>query len=134
MEIIRAKKPTLSIDLAPLIDVVFQLLVFFMLTSTFVNPSMSMTLPKAVTSDEANPERIIISVNQEGEIFLNTESTSLEKLKTDLNVLFQEQSERSVHIKGDKEMPYKYFVQIMDHAKQAGAQQINIVHQRDSGQ
>ncbi|MFZ9965065.1 MAG: ExbD/TolR family protein, partial [Terrimicrobiaceae bacterium] len=45
----RPKRPTLSIDMAPLIDVVFLLLIFFMLTSSFVPPSVPLTLPQAAS-------------------------------------------------------------------------------------
>jgi biopolymer transport protein ExbD len=131
MEIIRAKKAKLSMDLAPLIDVVFQLLVFFMLTSTFANPAIQMTLPKAKTSEIFKQEQLVISVDQNGNVFLNQEKSSLVTLKSDLGRLLKETGTTSVHIKGDQDMPYKRFVYIMSIAKEAGAQQINIVHQKD---
>ena len=71
MELIRAKKPNLSIDLAQLIDVVFQLLVFFMLTSTFASPAIKMILPKAKAVESVDVERIVVSINEDGLIFIN---------------------------------------------------------------
>jgi len=130
MQIIRARKPSLSLDLAPLIDVVFQLLIFFMLTSVFVNPSMKITLPKAVSGETSSQELIIISINQAGEMAINSQLTSLGTLKEDLKGYLQEDPGKPIHIRGDKEMPYKYFVEVMDVARQAGAKQINIVHQK----
>ncbi|VAX34875.1 Biopolymer transport protein ExbD/TolR [hydrothermal vent metagenome] len=131
MKIIRAKKPHLSMDLAPLIDVVFQLLVFFMLTSTFSNPAIQLDLPKAVASDEVQQENVVISIDENGLIFLNEQSTSVDAFKDDLRILLKKMDKKSVNIKGDQDMPYKHFVQIMDLAKQAGAIQINIVHQKE---
>lgn len=117
-------------DLAPLIDIVFQLLIFFMLTSTFSNPSIKMLLPRASTQETAEREQIVISITQSGEIFLNDERKSLESLRPDLERVLQKNPEKSVYIRGDQEMPYKYFVEMVDLAKQAGAQQVNIVHKK----
>jgi len=132
MELIRVKKPKLSIDLAPLIDVVFQLLVFFMLTSTFSNPAIRMILPKAVSGDSFLPQSILVSIDQKGDLYINDQITNIDSFESTLREILTIQGENSIHIKGDQDMSYKYFVQIMDLARQAGATQINIVHQKDS--
>jgi biopolymer transport protein ExbD len=129
MELIRAKKPQLSIDLAPLIDVVFQLLVFFMLTSAFANPAMRLNLPQANSGELTKDEQIIVSVDKSGELAINDTRTNVNAFQTDLARLLQPLSVKSISIRGDENMPYKYFVQIMDLSRQAGAQQINIIYQ-----
>ena len=131
MELIRAKKPKLSIDLAPLIDVVFQLLVFFMLTSTSANPAIKMVLPKAVSGDSSSQQNITVSIDQKGELFINDQMTTIDSFKSSLREILTIQGKNSIHIKGDQDMPYKYFVQIMDFARRAGATQINIVHEKE---
>lgn len=132
MELLRTKKSKLSLDLAPLIDVVFQLLIFFMLTSAFAHPAIKMTLPKAIASDAQENEHIAISINREGKIYLNDQSTTLKTLKSDLAALLKNVEDKAVHLKGEQDMPYKYFVEVMDIAKQAGAEHINIVHEREN--
>lgn len=129
MELIRQRKVKLGMDLAPLIDVVFQLLIFFMLTTSFANPTIQLNLPRAVTQDSTQPEKIVMSVQHNGEIFINGRETSLERLAGDLKLLLKTNSSKSVFIKGDENMAYKYFVQVMDIARQSGAEQIHIVHQ-----
>lgn len=130
MEFIRPKKVSLSFDMAPLIDIVFQLLIFFMLSSSFLNPALRLDLPKAVYQDQKVPEQTVISIDQSGTIFLNTAKTSLRELKSQLEVVFEKaKSKKSVHLRGDQNMPYKFFVEVMDIARQAGATQINIVHE-----
>ena len=130
MEFIRPKKVSLSFDMAPLIDIVFQLLIFFMLSSSFLNPALRLDLPKAVYQDQKVPEQIVISVDRNGTIFLNTKKTSLSDLKSRLESKFaEEDAKKSVHLRGDKDMPYKFFVEVMDVTRQAGAHQINIVHE-----
>lgn len=129
MEFVRSKKTSLSFDMAPLVDIVFQLLIFFMLSSSFLNPSLKLNLPKAVEHDQREPERLIVSLDKEGSIFVNTLKTNKEDLKAALEVKLKNDNKKSVHVRGDKDMPYKYFVEVMDIARQAGARQINIVHE-----
>ena len=129
MELTRIKKPKLSVDLAPLIDVVFQLLVFFMLTSTFANPAMKLVLPKAKSAEQVESDRIIVSIDTKANVMINGEKTSFENFTEDLEKVLANQNKTTIDIRGDKEMPYRHFVEVMDKAKQAGAQQINIVHE-----
>ncbi len=119
----------MSMDLAPLIDVVFQLLIFFMLTSTFAQPAMKLILPQAAMTDLAQQETIVISIDKQGEIFLNNRLTTFDFLKSDLQEVIKKYNDHSVHVKGDQDMPYKFFVQVMDLAKQAGATHVHIVHE-----
>ncbi|MBI1977395.1 MAG: biopolymer transporter ExbD [Candidatus Omnitrophica bacterium] len=129
MEFLRPKRPSLSLDLAPLIDVVFQLLIFFMLSSSFLNPALKLSLPRATIHDSKVPQHIVVSIDQAGNVFVNRVQVQMADLKTQLERRISQDSKKSVHIRGDKEMPYKYFVQVMDFARQAGAKQVNIVHE-----
>lgn len=134
VEFIRPKKASLSLDMTPMIDIVFQLLIFFMLSSSFLNPSLKLTLPKAVQGEDREPEQIIVSADKTGNIYLNTQKVLKEQLKAQLENRFAKDSKKAVHLRGDAEMPYKFFVEVMDIARQAGAQQINIVHETAQSQ
>src|SRR3990167_2243129 len=129
MEFLRPKRPSLSLDMAPLIDIVFQLLIFFMLSSSFMNPALTLSLPKATIHDSKIPEQIVVSIDQRGKIFVNKNEVQIPNLKSQLEQRLLQNSKKSVHIRGDQEMAYKYFVQVMDLARQAGAKQVNIVHE-----
>ncbi len=131
MEFIRPKRVSLSLDMAPLIDVVFQLLIFFMLSSSFLNPSLKLDLPKAVTRDAQEKERTVLTIDRQGSLFVNTTKTSMEELKFRLSEKLVSDPKKSIHLRGDKDMPYRLFVQAMDIARQAGARQINIVHESE---
>lgn len=129
MDFWRARTSALSLDMAPLIDVVFQLLIFFMLSSSFLHPALQLTLPTAAVQDQPQPQAIVVSVAQDGAVYVNTLRTSLEALPAALQTALSRDSRKIVHLRGDSEMPYKWFVQVMDAARQAGARQMNIVHQ-----
>ncbi|MBI3306298.1 MAG: biopolymer transporter ExbD [Candidatus Omnitrophica bacterium] len=132
MEFIRPRKSSLGLDMTPMIDIVFQLLIFFMLSSSFLNPSLKLTLPKAIQQDQREPEKIVVSADKNGNIYVNTQKVPREQLKAQLENRFAGDVKKAVHLRGDAEMPYKFFVEIMDIARQAGAQQIHIVHETET--
>lgn len=131
MAFIRPRRISLSLDMAPLIDVVFQLLIFFMLSSSFLNPSLKLDLPKALTQDPPERDRLVLTIDRQGNIFVNTAKTSVAELKSRLSEKLISDPKKSIHLRGDENMPYRLFVQAMDIARQAGARQINIVHESE---
>ena len=107
----RPKRLTTSIDMAPLIDVVFLLLIFFMLTSSFTAPSLQIKLPTATSRPDSTPEVILVAVDRQGSITLQGGK-----------------SDAKIHFRGDQEMNYGLFVELMDRARQIGIVQFNLVH------
>ena len=131
MEFIRPKRISLSLDMAPLIDIVFQLLIFFMLSLSFFSPVLRLDLPKAAQHDKREPERVVVSVDRAGSVFINAQQVPMGQLRGHLEAKLAQDSKKAVHLRGDQEMPYRLFVQVMDFARQAGARQINIVHESE---
>lgn len=114
-----------QIDIAPLIDIVFQLLIFFMLTSTFVvQPGIKINLPKAVTSEVIRFENIEILVTSESVTYLNGKVVTMQELKK----LFQQavKKNQTILIKADKRASLGKIVEIWDLARDSGVIQINI--------
>jgi len=114
-----------QIDIAPLIDMVFQLLIFFMLTSSFVvQPGIKINLPKAVTSEVVKYENIEIVVSGENVVYLNGRVITLAELKN----LFKQMPTRkqSIMIKADRRASLGRVVEIWDMCREAGVSQINI--------
>ena len=102
-----------------------------MLSSSFLSPAIKLDLPRAAMEDPKTAEFVVVSLDREGNIFVNTQKTSLEELKGMIQSAFAKNEPKAVHVRGDKDMPYKYFVEVMDKARQAGARQINIVHEAE---
>ena len=82
----RKKREELRVELTPMIDVVFLLLIFFMITTTFIEtPGISIKLPEASTSiAEKEPEEIKIYLSKEGDIFLHEDEMTLAALQAHL--------------------------------------------------
>ena len=78
------------------------------------------------------PRKPSLVLGREGKVFVNTQKVGLDLLKDRIQEALVKNERKSVHVRGDKEMPYKYFVQVMDKARQAGVKQINIVHETEA--
>ena len=116
-------------ELSPLIDCIFQLLIFFMLSSTFLTPAIQLTLPSATAGTSQNELEIIITLSEKGDVYLNNTKTSLISLQAELQRMLGETDHKSVTIRGDQKMPYSTFLDTLDIAKRSGAVTVNIAHQ-----
>ena len=125
----RQRRPSIRMELSPLIDCIFQLLIFFMLSSTFLTPAIQLTLPSATAGTSQNDLEIIITLNKDGDIYLNNAQTSLISLQAELQQMLTETEHKSVTIRGDQDMPYSAFLDALDIAKRSGAVHVNVSHQ-----
>jgi len=116
-------------NLTPLIDIVFLLLVFFMLTSHFVRDEvLSINLPEAQSSEALDePQQIEIIINEAGEYSINSQIIPLEALETVLVEELQKQTEKVVRIRGDKNVDLGIAIGAFDAARKAGASGVDIV-------
>ena len=114
-----------EIDIAPLIDMVFQLLIFFMLTSSFViQPGIKINLPKALTSEVVKTENIEIVISSENVTYLNGKVVTAAELKKLL--VLAAKMKQPVLIKSDKRAYLGKVVEIWDACRDLGITQINI--------
>jgi biopolymer transport protein ExbD len=125
----RPRRPKLSLDLAPLVDVVFLLLVFFILTSSFLPPALPLDLPGTANEEVAPAEPIVVSLDADGVIAINGEIISRERFATTIKEALVEYDGAAVHFRGDRAAEYGWFLQLMDEARQAGAQRLHLVHE-----
>jgi biopolymer transport protein ExbD len=119
-----------QIDIAPLIDMVFQLLIFFMLTSNFVmQPGIKVNLPKAVTSELIKEEALEVSVSAENIVYLNGRVSTIGELKTAIRAVAKKNP--SILIKADRRASLGRVVEIWDICREAGVSKINIATDQD---
>lgn len=114
-----------QIDIAPLIDMVFQLLIFFMLTSSFImQPGVKINLPKAVTSEVVKMENIEIVISGENITYFNGKVITTKELAALLKQVAKR--EQSIIIKADRRASLGRVVEIWDMCRDLGISQINI--------
>ena len=96
-----------QIDIAPLIDVIFQLLIFFLLQSSFTyHKGITVKLPKAATSDTIKEENIIITITSENVTYLNGRIVTTKELED--FVTQETQTERDINAQlSSNDMPYR---------------------------
>ena len=113
------------LDIAPLIDIVFLLLIFFMLTSSFIfQPGIKINLPKALTSEVIQRENLIIIITADDSIYINERRIDREELSSRLGIAAKE--EKPILIKADRKASLGKVVEIWDLCRSEGVQKINI--------
>ena len=114
-------------DLAPLIDVVFLLLIFYMLTFAIPAQGLDVKLPNGTLSNTPEEMPLVIRINQVDDIQVGDQSTNLKGLMAILQSEITRRSNKAVVVHtGDKTL-YDIFVQVFDMARQAGASDFSLV-------
>lgn len=120
------------IDLAPMTDMVFQVLLFFILSSSFmVEPGIKVNLPKSQVSEIQLQQKLILTIDQNQQIFIENKAISLDQLESKLKLLLPYYSEKIVVIRADKSVTHGFVVKVMDIAKMAGAEKLAIATEKE---
>lgn len=102
------------IDLTPLIDVIFMLVIFFILTMSFAQPIIDIVLPKSAVSEvKKEGQTLDVVINKEGVILCRDQVVEREEL----HALLRAEPERPLNIKADREAPFQSFIEVVDAAK-----------------
>lgn len=122
---------SLQIDMAPLIDVIFQLLIFFMLSSSFTFQSgINVKLPKAVTSDVIKEENMIITITSENVTYLNDKVITQKELE---NILTKPNIKNlPILIKADRRASFGRIIDIWDLCRNNGIERVNIATNQEN--
>ncbi len=131
-------RPMSEINVVPYIDVMLVLLVIFMITAPMLTQGVTVDLPKAASEALKTTERepIIVSVNQQGDYFLNIHSdpaspiaaqTLMVRVAAELELARQAKETVNVLVKGDQGVAYGKVVAAMALLKQAGASQVGLM-------
>lgn len=124
---VRRARPVTLLDMTPLIDVVFQLLIFFLLTSTYVqdsqrsSASVPVELPESsLSASEAPAEVVVVSIDEQGQVFMGDEQVALGDLPLQLTRAAQANPNTIVLLRGDQRVPYGRIGEVMALIRAAG--------------
>ncbi len=113
------------LDIAPLIDIVFLLLVFFMLTSTFLTPeAIELELPESSSAAVAEATPITVALDQDGQLTLNGERIGLDQLRPAIVTLLKQDAETAITLKSDARTEVQQLLKVMDEIRAAGGSNI----------
>ncbi len=131
--IARTRRIDSSIDLTPLIDVVFQLLIFLMVSSQFTKPEAVIDLPQApgdAAAVDPNREKIAITIQADGTVVLDDQPVPNQELAEAIRARVESGVKRA-EVRGDQLSQYGRFVEIMETAREQGVETIGIVKKRE---
>lgn len=117
------RREPFRLDLVPMINVVFLLLIFFMLTSTFSKSNKDVDLPEAVSSNEVSKKNLILKVSKNDEIELDGSVVGTEMLLAHLREKLKLNEKAVVEVLADKNIKFEQFGRIIGIAKQAGIEE-----------
>lgn len=123
-----------EINIVSLIDIILLMVIFFMVTTTFVaNPGLQVKLPKASSDVIKSHQRLEVTVTKEGGLYLNNEMLSLQELHAALQQRVRESEDQVVIIHADEMARHGMVVKVMDAARMAGLEDMAIATAPESG-
>ena len=118
----------LSVNVTPLIDVVFLLLVFFMLATSFLEEEALILRLAAGPAAAAKPvETIVVEAHADGSVRLNGEAIALERLSGAVAALIGGDKRRVISLRADRGLPVQRTIQVMDRIREAGSENIRFL-------
>ncbi len=110
-----------TIDLTPMLDVVFIMLIFFIVTASFIKEAgIDVNRPYAVTAEKQADAAILVAISANDEIWIDRHMTEVANVRTIIEQLHQENPKGSLVIQADVNSTNEYLVIVMEAAKQAG--------------
>ncbi len=137
MKFRRRLSPEARVDLVPMIDVVFQLVIFFMVTSTFMmTPGISLVFPASTTTEPVLMTNVVVTIASQDEIYINRERYTLASFEDALAAMDEQKRSEidSIVIEGDREVSYDLMIKVLDRLRLYGFRNLNLRLREDTTQ
>ena len=119
-----------DIDITPMLDVVFIMLIFFIVTSNFVKETgIDVNRPQAATAVKKSKANILIAIDAHDNIWIDRRQIDIRAVRPNIERLHAENPQGSVVIQADKESKTNTLIQVMDASRQAGVYNVSIAAQ-----
>ena len=116
-----------SIDMTSMLDVVFIMLIFFIVTTSFVKESgIDVNRPTAASSDNKESASILIAINELGDVWMDRRKVDVRSVRANIERMRAEMPEGSVVIQADKASKTGILVQVMDQVRLGGITNISV--------
>jgi len=123
-----------DIDISPLIDMVFILLIFFMVSTTFVKDmQLDIDRPQASTQTAASTKAIRVFIDNNGDVYLNSEPVRVWVLQSLLKDELSQSTQKSVLVVTDTQVPAGKLIEVVDQCKLAGAKDVGVATEVEVG-
>jgi biopolymer transport protein TolR len=130
----RRYRPLAEINVTPLVDVMLVLLIIFMVTAPLLTSGVNVDLPKASASPlNQDSQPLTVTVNAQGNIFLQDSQVELPELVTKLQAIAQGNADRRIFVRGDKDLSYGRIMQVMATITQGGFTKVALLAEQPGG-
>ena len=128
--IVRVEEDDNEINITPMLDVVFIMLIFFIVTASFVKEAgIDVNRPSAQTAVKQEKANILIAISETGEVWIDRRKVDIRQVRANIERLHAENPQGSVIIQADKKSQTETLIQVMDAARQAGVFNVSIAAQ-----
>lgn len=121
-----------SVDISPLIDMVFILLIFFMVTTTFVKDmKLELNRPSASTASSASTKAIRVFIDKFGDVYVDDQPVRIYVLQSKLRDMLRTTTDKSLLVVTDENVPAKTVIEVVDQCKLAGAKDVGVATNKE---
>ena len=123
-----------GVDMTPMLDIVFIMLIFFVVTSSFIKESgIDVNQPSAKTAEVKEHGNILVAINAAGQIWIDKRQVDIRAVRANVERLHAENPQGSVVIQSDSSAKTGLLVKVMDQVRQAGVLNVSIAASVDEG-
>ncbi|MEO0879267.1 MAG: biopolymer transporter ExbD [Pseudomonadota bacterium] len=116
-----------DVNVTPLLDIVFIMLIFFIVTSTFVKePGVEITRPEAQTGTERRLASILVAITETDEIWINKDQVELNEVRIIVEELLRENPKGTAVVQADSRAKARYLVEVVEQIRQAGVSDVAV--------
>lgn len=120
-----AKADDSDVNVTPLLDIVFIMLIFFIVTATFIKePGVDVTRPEALTAEDQRLVSILVAIDSDNSIWINRKEVSLDSLRATLERLRRENPRGSAVIQADGKAHSEFLVDVLQQIRAAGVDDV----------
>ena len=117
-----------EINVTPLVDVMLVLLIIFMVAAPMMMQGVDVSLPKTATRNiKTQDEPLMLTVNKNGQIFLESHQIELANLEMKVKNIFENRREKEVLLRADKDVSYGFVIEVIARVKRAGIDKLGMV-------
>ena len=121
-------------DISPLIDMVFILLIFFMVSTTFVKDAqVELKRPSAASASTASTKSLRVSIDRQGSLYLDGVPTKSWMLQSKVRDSFRDGADKTVLVVSDRNVPVERLVEVVDQVRLAGAADVAVATDKEYG-
>lgn len=133
MDLYRRRRIDAQIDMTPMIDTLLQLFMIFLLSASFVASAVQLDLPQA-SAEQKNPARpVVLSLNPEGDLFLDDAPVARADLRPSLEAALAKAQNRQVLVRADRALAYQQVLQVLVELQTTGAVQVLLEYDAQGG-